>query len=267
MIDEFDFDGYYTDGFCQVSPCQNQGHGCGYVDGDGNLHSTWPVFAVRETNKRMYRVAKSKKPDGVVVNHNSFNLMLPTMSFSDVLYVGEHEDYENALTARFRLSSRPWGLYITTLGSSMHEYSPLHMMASLLNGTSVWGHGIFGRNDMGRKFHAIISAYQKFNTQTASWVPYHKGAEIFYQVSDPKVLVSLYYHAGKDVLLLAGNYNKEVWQNTIQLKLEKMGLEGKALKATNVLTEEDLKISADGHLSVKINPKSFLLIRLDVKGN
>ena len=150
-MDTFGFDGVYTDGLTHVYACQNEAHGCGYRDDEGNRRSTWPMFATREAVKRMYRCIKSRRPDGFLVNHASFDYIMPTLSFSDVLYTGEHEDYENLLTARVRFCSKPWGVYVTTLGSSEHIYSSLHTMTSLLNGVSIWGSGLLGRNDFARK--------------------------------------------------------------------------------------------------------------------
>ena len=266
VMDEFGFDGFYSDGLTQVSPCQNEAHGCGYRDENGNLHSTWPIFAVRDTLKRMYRLVKEKKPDGWVVNHASFNLLVPTLSFSDIVYTGEHEDYdyENLLTARLRFCSKPWGLYVTTLGSSEHVYSPLHTMTSLLHGTSIWGSGgLIGRNDFARKEMAIRNAYKNFNTTTAVWVPYYQGENIFYTVTDPKIKVSLYYHPGQNILLLVANYNPEEKEADIHLNLSKFGLSGKKINAVNVLTREALSISSDGLLTVKIRPKSFRLVKIE----
>jgi hypothetical protein len=244
-MDDLGFDGFYSDGTTQVSPCQNTAHGCGYTDENGNRHSTWPIFAVRENTKRMYRIVKGRNPNGFVANHASFNLIIPVLSFSDVVYTGEHEDYENLLTARIRFCSRPWGTYVTVLGSSEHAFSSLHAMTPLLNGTSVWGEGILGRNDIGRKDWAIRKVYQSFNVETANWVPYYEGENKFYTVADPKVKVSLYDHKGKDILLLATNYNAE------------------KKKAFNTLTDQKIDILDDGTMTLVIKPKSFVLIKVE----
>lgn len=263
VMDTFGFDGFYSDGLARVHPCQNEAHGCGYRDENGNLHPTYPIFAVRDTLKRMYRIVKEKKPDGYVVNHLSFDLIIPILSFSDIIYTGEHEDYENLLTARVRFSSKPWGVYVVTLGSSKHIYSPLHEMTSLLHGTCVWGQGLIGRNDMARKDMAIRNVYKSFNTMTAVWVPYFKGEGNFYTQTDPKIKASFYYHPGKDVLLLIANYNPEEKEVHIHLNLSKLGLSGKKLTAVNALTQQMLNLSPDGLLTLKVNSKSFCLVRIE----
>jgi hypothetical protein len=211
----------------------------------------------------MYRVVKAQNPKGLVVNHCSFNLMVPIMSFSDVVYTGEHEDYENPLTARLRFSSKPWGLYVAPLGSSEHIYSPLHAMASLLSGTAVWGSGIVGRNDFGRKDEALRQAYRSFDTVTATWVPWWESEKGPCRAEDPKVRVSYYCHPGKDVLLMAGNFNADAKTPAIRLDLAACGLAGRTIKARNALTGVTIPVSPDGQFAPLIRGKSFILLRME----
>ncbi|MBI3922809.1 MAG: hypothetical protein HY318_15420, partial [Armatimonadetes bacterium] len=192
-----------------------------------------------------------------------FDYILPTLSFSDILYTGEHEDYENLLTARVRFNSSPWGLFVTTLGGSEHIYSSLHTMTSLLNGVSIWGSGLLGRNDFGRKEYRIRQTYKSFNTSTAEWIPYWTGEGSYYQVDDPKIKTSLYFHKGKDALMVVANYNREEKEVKLSLKLAKMGLKGTGLKAVNVMTEESVPVAQGSQLELKIPAKSFVLVRMD----
>jgi hypothetical protein len=180
-----------------------------------------------------------------------------------VIYTGEHEDYENLLTARIRFCSRPWGAYVTVLGSSEHVFSSLHAMTPLLNGTSVWGEGILRRNDIGRKDWEIRKVYQSFNVETANWVPYYEGENKFYTVADSKVKASLYYHQGKDILLLAANYNGEKKKIALKLDLSRFGLQTKKLQAYNTLTDQRIDISDDGTMTLTIKPKSFVLVKVE----
>jgi hypothetical protein len=262
-MDTLGFDGFYSDGLTNVAACQNEAHGCGYRDAEGRLHATWPMFSVRETVKRMVRLVKQRDPEGWVVNHASFNLLAPILSFSDVVYTGEHEDYENLLTARLRFSSEPWGLYVTLLGSSEHVYSPLHAMTPLLCGTSVWGTGMVARNDQGRKDAAIRAVYRTFDTSTATWLPWWRAELGACRPDDPKTKVSLYAHPGRGLLLLAANYNAGPRDARIRLALGEFGLEGRVLRAVNTLTDQPLRISADGVLEARIQGKSFVLARVE----
>ncbi len=263
VMDEYDFDGFYSDGLTNVLACQNEAHGCGYRDAHGRLHATWPVYAVRETLKRMYRIVKERKPGGLVANHASFNLLIPILSFSDVVYTGEHEDYENLQTGRIRFNSQPWGVYVTLLGSSEHSYSPLHAMAPLLSGSSVWGTGMVARNDQGRKDAAIRQAYDDFDTASATWLPWWRAEAGACRVTDAKVKASLYAHQGKSLLILAANFNPDRRQVPILLDLGAFGLAGRSLAAKNVLTGQIVGLSGDGVLKPTIAGKSFILVQVD----
>ncbi len=269
VLDDLGYDGAYTDGMTHVYACQNTNHGCGYKDKDGNLHPTWAFFGTRDAMKRMYRVIKAKDPDDMLVNHCSFNTLLPTLSFSDVAYVGEHENYEDSLTGQLRFNSTPWGIYHVLLGltsAPCARYSSLHTMVGLLSGTTVWGMGFeSARLDNERKYDNIRRAYESLPVKTAKWVPYFEDVNGLCKTDNDKVKVSIYYHAGKDALLVVGNYNPNVVQPGIQMNLSKFGLQGKKLVAVNALTGQKIALTSGGVLSPVIKAKSFVLVKVSVR--
>ena len=266
VMDTLGYDGAYTDGLTHIYACQNVNHGCGYFDKDGNLHPTWPFFGTREGIKRMYRVIKAKDPNGMLVNHMSFNTLIPTLSFSDAIYAGEHENYEDPLTGRLRFNSTPWGIYVVALGASEHYYSPLHTMVCLLSGTTVWGMGYeSSRRDMERKYDNLRVTYQSFPVKTAKWVPYFEGESILYKSSDNNIKASIYYHSGKDVLIVVGNFSQKRIKSNIRLDLSKFKLQSKKMKATNALTGQDVPMNITGVISPVVNSKSFVPVKITLK--
>jgi len=263
LMDEIGFDSLYTDGSGQVYSSSNAAHGCGWTDANGNRQVTWPFFATREAFKRMYRVVKERYPNkSVIVNHASYNIIAPVMTFSDVVYTGEHEDYENPLTARIRFRCEPTGLYTVLLGTSAAGCEPLHLGVGLLHGTHVWGEGVRGRHDMARKFLHLRKAYESFGYKTAQWVVHMKAQGVYWTAPDPSVRVSLYLHKGQDAFLVIRNREGKKKTAVVNLKLEAFGLAGKTLTATNALTEESLTLTPNGQLSVPLEPKSFVLVNL-----
>ena len=262
VMDAFGFDGIYTDGIGNVNASENLYHRAGYIDENGRVRATVPIWGVRETMKRMYKVVKAKKPDGMVINHVSYNLLIPTMSFSDIYYTGEHEDYTNLGHVRLRFSSKPWGIQASLLGASSHIYSSLHTMIGLLHGTPIMGHGAVGRNDLTRKIINIRSAYERFDVRSATWKPYFRNAGEYFTLADPEVHVSFYYHEGKDILLIVGNLNKTDKEVAIPLKLSAFGLAGAPLKARNALTTAPLSLTAQGALAVPVRAGSFTLVQI-----
>ncbi|NCO35755.1 MAG: hypothetical protein AUJ92_11510 [Armatimonadetes bacterium CG2_30_59_28] len=82
-------------------------------------------------------------------------------------------------------------------------------------------------------------------------------------MDDPKTKVSLYYHKGESALMVVTNYNKEERQARLDLSLDRLGLQGKALSAKNMMTDEVHKVGRAGSLSLRIPAKSFVLLRVE----
>jgi hypothetical protein len=257
-------DGIYNDGLGScVWPSQNLYARAGYVDENGNLRPTVPFFGWREGMKRLYRVVKARQADGIVCNHCSFNMPLPTMSFSDIYYTGEHEDYENFANTQLRFSSRPWGLQTVLLGASSHMYSSAHTMVELLLGSGQFGYDLVDRGGLGRKWMNFRKAYLAFGYQSAEWVPFFKNCDTYYTTEDPKTKISLYYHKGEDAFLVVGNTDAQNKDVSVQLHLKAFGLEGAALRARNALTQVPLALAQDGKLNVSVRAKSFVLVAVE----
>ena len=263
-MDRFGFAGIYTDGNTLVFPCRNTHHGCGYVATDGSTQLTWPIFATRECFKRIYKIVHQKDPDGLLINHCSYNLFIPVLSFSDIYYTGEHEYYEDLVNNRVRWQGRQWGLYTLLLGASEHIYTPVHYTQALLHGVGVWPHGPYSRNDVMRKTVRLWKTYDAFDTKTAEWIPYYRAEKGMAVPGSEQIKASLYLHRGKKAMLIVGSLSKDVIETTIRLDLAGMGLQARELTATNALTQE--RIPCDGAaLKVRVLPKSFRVVIVGVE--
>jgi len=256
VLEELGFYGCYTDGLATVYPCQNTHHGCGYVDEQGTLRSTWPLFATREMLKRMYKLIHARHQDGYLVNHVSFNTLIPTLSFTDVYYTGEHEQYEDLVKCRVRWQGKQWGFWTTLLGPDSHSYEPLHTTYGLLHGVSVWPQGFLGRNDMSRKTVNLWQTYDRFGYREAEWIPYYRAEPDLVKADDEQVKVSLYLRRGKRALLVVGNLAHEVINCRVHVNLEAMGLTNPSAK--NALDGRSLPLQGQ-ELSVRLRPVSFVL--------
>ncbi|MBN1864276.1 MAG: hypothetical protein JW808_05190, partial [Victivallales bacterium] len=79
---------YYDDWVHGVS--MNEAAGSGYVDENGIRQPTWPVFSQREIHRRTYAIIKQFRPDdGIVTIHTSCVILLPIVSFCDLMLDGE----------------------------------------------------------------------------------------------------------------------------------------------------------------------------------
>lgn len=254
LLDDIGMYGLYTDGAAQAYACRNTHHGCGWTDEQGQVHATFPVFATREMLKRMYRLIHKRHPDGYLVNHMSFNTLIPTMSFTDVMYSGEHEQYEDLTRFRVRWTGKQWGFWTLLLGGDAHIYEPLHMTWCLLHGVSVWPQGWQDRNDASRKTANLWLTYDKFGYRQAEWIPYYRAGKLVAS-ADAKALVSLYLIKGKRALLIVGNTSHDVTQAKVNVDLKTMGLKGKAV---NALTGQPLALHGS-QMSVRLRPDTFVL--------
>jgi hypothetical protein len=258
-LDDLGFKSAYTDGLVGTYPCQNTHHGCGYVDEQGVLHSTYPVFAVREMMKRMYRVIKTNDPKGIITNHQSFNTSIASLSFSDVYYSGEHEVYEDLLKFRVRWQGKHLGFWPILLGGSAHIYDEKYAAWCLVNGVSVLPNGLFDRNDDFRKWANLWQTYDKFGYRQMQWIPYYEVETDLAKASNANVKTSLYLKSGEKAVLVVGNLSDKVSETIVNLDLKKMQLKG--VSAKNLLDERSEKI-ADGKLKLRLRPNSFLLVEV-----
>ena len=123
------------------------------------------------------------------------------------------------------------------------------------------GFGVVDRKDLGRKLMNIRAAYRRVGTETADWVPYFKS-DGYVAVGGPDAQTSLYVHPGRDALLIVANFNGAPRTLSIDLDLAKLGLAGKALRASNALTRLAVEASPNGRLTVPVVGKSFVLVHV-----
>ena len=258
LLDDLGFHGCYTDGNARCYPCSNVHHGCGYRDAQGAVHPTFPVFATREYLKRMYKTIHARGDKGYLVNHVSYDMFIPTVSFTDVYYTGEHESYEDLVKCRVRWQAKPWGVWPILLGADSHSYTPLHMTYGLLHATSVWPQGALGRNDMQRKTANLWQTYDRFGYRDAQWIPYYRAeAGGLAKADREEVKVSLYRHPEGRALAVVGNLAHEVVTATVAFDAGQLGFQPKS--ARNALSGRPLPV-AGGSCTVRLRPASFVLV-------
>jgi hypothetical protein len=264
MLENYGLNAIYTDGMCTVNKSTNSAYGAGYVDDRGQLVPTCPFFSVRETAKRVYKIIKANDPKKIIINHQSFNLPIPVMSFSDAVFTGEHEDYSNVQTGALRFRGEPWGLYIFLLGASTHAWSEMHNMTPLLNGSAVYGFSMDGRKDMARKVKMIKDIYAANDYKNAQWYPWFKAENNILSCADGKIHAAAYVHDGKSALLLVANYNQANVNAKIKLNLDKLGMSGKKITASNELLQ--LPITVNGNeIVVPVLAQKFTLVKIEAK--
>ncbi len=87
IYDEIGFDGLYFDSTVRPAGCKNITHGCGYIDSDGNIQPTHPVWEIREFIKKIYAFVKSR--GGTVNIHGCGAANMAVVYYQDSLWEGE----------------------------------------------------------------------------------------------------------------------------------------------------------------------------------
>jgi len=264
-VDDHGIDGFYVD--CgRVWQCTNEGHGCGYAPGKG----TYPIFATRELQKRIYKCVKAQNPNFILFVHSGAFFM-PFISFFDMYVGGErfmtftrtHDgNYLRALPLdvfRAEFIGQNWGLVpalLTELRRRTEDpkYTENLMALARIHGANVWAGMTVNNKDVVMK---IWDAQDDFGIADAEFLPYWSNGPIVKPTTDA-VKVSIF--ARKDrALLFAANLSEQDVDETLAVDLEKLGLAGRKLRARDVYLGQDVALK-DGVLRLPIAKENFRMV-------
>ena len=259
MIDEYDIDGVYLDSTNMPFHCKNELHGCGYRRADGTLGWTYPVFAIRQTFKRLYTVVKQKKPDGIVDAHVYDCMNSAALAFATSYWNGEQLRRDPTLSKelpldRFRaeMMGVNWGVPADFLWYRLCDFKKAHAVA-LLHDTPVRAGGA-GDLDL---TSSVWKLADDFDRKGARFLPYWNNSE-YVQIEPPDCYVSLYQHPKNGVLAVVSNLGREpAWAN-VQLDPARLGLEG-MLIAHDALTNAQVD-TIDGLIRLLLPSLSWKVI-------
>ncbi len=119
--------------------CQNPLHHCGWTGTDGNRYDTFNLLATRDLVKRIYKMFKEKRPDGLIMRHMSAKPVTPVVGFGDMLAdgelyngtVGKEESYFNIFSPdmfRAAFRTQPFGVpnyFIPQFQRAIRAHSPI----------------------------------------------------------------------------------------------------------------------------------------------
>ena len=177
VMDKYGIDGIYTDQTYVPWGCANEKHDCGYRYADGNMHITYPIKAVREHVKKLFKEVHMR--GGIVDAHQSSCCLMPTLSFCDSYYDGENlqerlsenlEEFLDMEAFRCEFMGRNYGLvsnFVTALKP------PEYDMRNLLSITLI--HNVIAR-PINMEYLEIVAKIWKskeaLDMKGASWKPY-----------------------------------------------------------------------------------------------
>ncbi len=225
MLKEFPFDGIYLDSTLFPFPCANEAHHCGYTDGQGQRHVTYPILAIRRLTRRLYAIFD---PDGRrVYTHVSNCCNIPSLAFCHLNWNGEHIQtyiHKNGADSipmdylQTEYTGRNFGVPSEFLAYAYPNWSFRDALSLSL------AHGILPRpNDIGEPLEIISriwAAFDRFPIESSVWRPYWEETAVV-QIEPSQILGSAYEHICVDgkrewLLLLANPTSQELKKAALQ---------------------------------------------------
>jgi len=278
FMKEYDVDGINMDwGFPQR--CNNESHGCGYISGNARK-GTWPLFALHEVNRRIYKIVKKHKGEnGLVMGHPVGSTILPHTNFWDCGVMGEYVNvdirkppYNADYTAFYspermtvEFSGRPFGLLpilMAYTNAAPAAATEAVIALSLVNGTVVWPAWVH--------FDVLFPVYKALDrfgvADIDEFLPYWSNQEIV-ETCVPSLMsgsdgiyVSV-YKKSKRALLAISNLTPEDKTAQVTVNLARLGISEDGLIAKDAVSEEIIPCQ-EGSFILPIKNKNFRLIVL-----
>lgn len=255
VMDVFGVDGIYTDGTYVPWECANEAHGCGYRDKSGQLKYAYPIYAVREHVKKLYKAVHER--GGVIDTHQSSCCMMATLGFADSYYDGENiqgmlqADISNMKMDSFRTEFMGLNMGIPC---NFISYTDDKFTMEIISGITLL-HNVYPRANTLSDLDfvsEIWGIYDNFAIDKVQWFPYWEKQEI--SVDNDKAYIS-YYKKDNALLLIITSYDK----NASEVKLT---LDGEYNEARNMLAPEKT-VSVDGKmLTVPVESTKISIIEV-----
>jgi hypothetical protein len=261
---EYGLDGIYID---NAGPyyCENTRHGCGLAGG-----RTYPYFANRDLQKRLWHVVKSRRPDtGLIWEHNTRTSNSLNLTFVDVYSDGEQFHIATAplegitpLLLEITATGRQWGAQPSFLvaGLNLREQYTDWLLARVLP----YGNAVVVEQPYmdASRLAPVLRARREFGLgkDTVEWYT-PEELPAWLPVEPRDLLVGAYVRADRKVLLHIGNPTDAPLAARLDLGVVSAQLGGPAV-VTDALTGVPCPpIGKQMVLAVPAN--SFRVVRLE----
>ena len=244
MMRDIGFDGVYLDG--TVIPPLDLSALAGHRwerAGDGAVHGTYPIWAMREFVKRLYRTVHTLRPDEVafVEFHNSLEPLFYIEGFSDGRVTGE-ADYDKGASfdaiftpERFLAgyATQPHGLRSTLLwwnwnrkrvkANEMRTLTLLHGMPQPMGGELLYARDQASYDRHATPWARLLAILRPWQAAGSEFHPYWEDR--FIETGDEKVKVSLYRKTDRSAALaVLGNWSNEGRRIRFRLDPKALGI-------------------------------------------
>jgi len=206
IVDEYGLDGIYTDGMYIPWECANERHGCGWRDAKGELHPTFPIYAIRDLARDLQAAIHAR--GGTVDAHQSACMVTPLLAFADSCFDGENvqsaleRNPEHLPTDAFRCeySGYAFGLPMTFIAYTNDKLT-IRMLASMTLPHNV--HPVPRELDDLDFVASVWKIYEERKLDSAEFVPYWRE-----NVCETKGVYCSLYRNGKELSAVVSNLSK-----------------------------------------------------------
>lgn len=250
VLKKYNIDGVYLDGTVVPMGCDNTLHSCGYYDEKGELHPTFPIFAVRELMKRIYTICYHHRPGEPFVNaHNSTYFGSPTLAFTTSYWDGEQfagaqrngkHPLELLPLDSFRCEFMGHNIGVPA-DFLVYEGNPFTYQEGLAISLI---HDVFPRPPgLGSEGFELASkiwkAFEEFGATKSQWIPYWQDDRPI-TAEGEDIYASTYLKKGEGAIVVVSNLGKEGRETTLKLDANKLGFLPK--EAREVITAATLTV-------------------------
>lgn len=256
-MDNYGFDGVYTDGTHIPWECANEAHGCGYRTKDGKLHTTFPIYALREFSKELYEAVH--KRGGIIDTHQSTCCLMATLAFADSYFDGENIqpslkengiEFLNLEAFRTEYMGRNLGLP-TMFFAYTHEGFNISLITSISLLHNVFpGARRLDELDFMKRLWDIFDSYDLWHKD---YVPYWENTDV---LSNGNTKIS-YYNTGNEIIAIVPNYNKDTDKTEIILPKP-------PINAVDIFKNSSIEIN-DRKITVNLDYCDFTILKITYK--
>lgn len=278
-IDGFRMDAGYVDLY-KCSSLKHRGYGseCGWIDDDGNLQGSLPIFAARKAAERGYRLFHGGAyKEGLCIQARTPSKCPPIWSFFDAALCAEGADVHI-----HTMKELPLEFYRTIQMGDAHGVHMVYMPKSdvtgmdsrlgiaLLHNDSPRGHYLtpdsevsYSRSASAQKASwKLVGRWMKYpeNPKTQFW-GYWKNSK-FVQTNSDDLKASFYLIPGERMLLTVMNFDRKPVEGTVKLSLKDLGF--KQAFVQDGITGEQLPLE-NGVVKLDILPEGYRLLKITTK--
>ena len=253
IVDRYGLDGIYTDGMYIPWECANERHGCGWRDAKGDLHPTFPIYAVRRLARKLYTGIHAR--GGTIDAHQSACMVTPLLAYADSCFDGENvqdalaKNPEHLPTDSFRCeySGYAFGLPMTFI-SYTNDKLTIQMIAAI---TLVHNVHPVPRELTDLDFvSSVWKIYEERKLDAAEFVPYWRD-----KICETPAVYASVYRDGKKTTIVASNLSKT-------RRTAVVSVPGGAKEAVDLLSGECFAVSG-GKVSFPAAPFAPRILAVD----